>query len=158
MAEGIHCYHYNFHSSVNEISYINPYSNSNDRCKGSIKLPSISELFKESELKPISDTSHIDTPTKSKSSSSELESNYLSNQSSSMKYYNDYSNPVANKIGKPYKPRLRKSDYQTHVLAQVFSANQFPDRKLRVCLANLLNLDQRNIQIWFQNKRQKLRG
>ncbi|KAJ9067596.1 hypothetical protein DSO57_1037471 [Entomophthora muscae] len=57
---------------------------------------------------------------------------------------------------KPYH-RHRMSPYQTMMLENVFCFTHYPDNLMRRRLASVLDLPLRTVQIWFQNKRQKLR-
>ena len=42
-------------------------------------------------------------------------------------------------------------------LETLYAANPFPDMAARLALANEVNIDARQVQIWFQNKRQRVR-
>ncbi|EOD17576.1 hypothetical protein EMIHUDRAFT_243970 [Emiliania huxleyi CCMP1516] len=47
-------------------------------------------------------------------------------------------------------------DGQSRVfLEQVFASDQFPSRHLRTQLADKLSVTARQVQVWFQNRRQK---
>ncbi|KAJ9073219.1 hypothetical protein DSO57_1018825 [Entomophthora muscae] len=58
----------------------------------------------------------------------------------------------------PSNPRHRMSPSQTNMLDLAFQTCRFPSRDAREYLASLLNTSPRRIQVWFQNKRQKLRS
>jgi hypothetical protein len=52
--------------------------------------------------------------------------------------------------------RQRASPYQRSMLEQVMTFTCFPSTRLRKKLAELLGMNPRSVQIWFQNRRQKL--
>lgn len=54
--------------------------------------------------------------------------------------------------------RHRMTAYQSSLLEMVFQTCRFPTRDSREFLASLLNTPPRKIQVWFQNRRQKLRA
>ncbi len=54
------------------------------------------------------------------------------------------------------KPRIHKSPFQKAVLHRVLNITPFPSTQTREDLALLLNHTSRGIQIWFQNKRNKI--
>ncbi|KAI9290589.1 Homeodomain-like protein, partial [Neoconidiobolus thromboides FSU 785] len=58
---------------------------------------------------------------------------------------------------KKYKAsqRVRKTAYQENILLKSFKLNPFPTKSDRAQLSEYLSLDERKVQIWFQNKRQK---
>ncbi|KAJ1678113.1 hypothetical protein EV182_004749, partial [Spiromyces aspiralis] len=55
------------------------------------------------------------------------------------------------------RPRKRKTltFYQIRVLNRVMERTAYPSRELRDRIATYLQIPQRNIQVWFQNQRQK---
>ncbi|XP_045898360.1 homeobox expressed in ES cells 1, partial [Micropterus dolomieu] len=55
------------------------------------------------------------------------------------------------------RPRTAFTNSQVNVLETVFRVNCYPGIQLREHLAGRLNLDEDRIQIWFQNRRAKLR-
>ncbi|KAM9361344.1 homeobox expressed in ES cells 1 [Symphorus nematophorus] len=55
------------------------------------------------------------------------------------------------------RPRTAFTNSQVHVLETVFQLNCYPGIQLREQLARRLDLDEDRIQIWFQNRRAKLR-
>ncbi|XP_077386381.1 homeobox protein ANF-1-like [Festucalex cinctus] len=55
------------------------------------------------------------------------------------------------------RPRTAFTDSQVNVLEAVFQVNRYPGIQLREHLAGRLDLDEDRIQIWFQNRRAKLR-
>ncbi|XP_034726300.1 homeobox expressed in ES cells 1-like [Etheostoma cragini] len=55
------------------------------------------------------------------------------------------------------RPRTAFTNSQVNVLETVFQVNPYPGIQLREQLAGRLNLDEDRIQIWFQNRRAKLR-
>ncbi|XP_077430475.1 homeobox expressed in ES cells 1 [Vanacampus margaritifer] len=55
------------------------------------------------------------------------------------------------------RPRTAFTDSQVNVLEAVFQVNCYPGIQLREHLAGRLVLDEDRIQIWFQNRRAKLR-
>lgn len=52
--------------------------------------------------------------------------------------------------------RIKWSDEQKNLLNSYFNNNKFPSNEERKRLSNELNVNSRNIQVWFQNKRQRL--
>ncbi|XP_026163825.1 homeobox expressed in ES cells 1-like [Mastacembelus armatus] len=55
------------------------------------------------------------------------------------------------------RPRTAFTNTQVNVLEMVFQVNCYPGIQLREQLAERLDLDEDRIQIWFQNRRAKLR-
>ncbi|KAM6946704.1 homeobox expressed in ES cells 1 [Lycodopsis pacificus] len=55
------------------------------------------------------------------------------------------------------RPRTAFTNSQVNVLETVFQVNCYPGIQLREQLAGRLDLDEDRIQIWFQNRRAKLR-
>ncbi|KAM9800251.1 homeobox protein ANF-1-like [Syngnathus typhle] len=55
------------------------------------------------------------------------------------------------------RPRTAYTSSQVNVLEAVFQVNSYPGIHLREHLARSLDLDEDRIQIWFQNRRAKLR-
>ncbi|ORE13138.1 Homeodomain-like protein, partial [Rhizopus microsporus] len=55
------------------------------------------------------------------------------------------------------KKRARATPDQLSVLEGVFAINISPNSKLRRQLAEQLNMNERSVQIWFQNKRAKIK-
>ncbi|XP_042366933.1 homeobox expressed in ES cells 1-like [Plectropomus leopardus] len=55
------------------------------------------------------------------------------------------------------RPRTAFTSSQVNVLETVFQVNCYPGIQLREQLAGRLDLDEDRIQIWFQNRRAKLR-
>ncbi|KAK2861636.1 hypothetical protein Q5P01_001169 [Channa striata] len=55
------------------------------------------------------------------------------------------------------RPRTAFTSNQVNVLEAVFQVNCYPGIQLREQLAGRLDLDEDRIQIWFQNRRAKLR-
>ncbi|XP_039655071.1 homeobox expressed in ES cells 1 [Perca fluviatilis] len=55
------------------------------------------------------------------------------------------------------RPRTAFTNSQVNVLETVFQVNPYPGIQLREQLAGRLDLDEDRIQIWFQNRRAKLR-
>lgn len=51
----------------------------------------------------------------------------------------------------------RLSDEARDALETLYAATSFPDMATRQALANQLNIEARQVQIWFQNKRQRMR-
>ncbi|ORE12067.1 homeobox-domain-containing protein [Rhizopus microsporus var. microsporus] len=56
------------------------------------------------------------------------------------------------------KKRARATPDQVSVLEGVFAINISPNSKLRRQLAEQLNMNERSVQIWFQNKRAKIKN
>ena len=54
-------------------------------------------------------------------------------------------------------PGTRLSDAARDALERLYAANPFPDTAARLALANEVNIDARQVQVWFQNKRQRVR-
>uniref|UniRef100_A0A3Q0S6Q5 Homeobox domain-containing protein n=1 Tax=Amphilophus citrinellus TaxID=61819 RepID=A0A3Q0S6Q5_AMPCI len=66
------------------------------------------------------------------------------------------SRPTSNwYIGR--RPRTAFTNSQVNILETVFQVNCYPGIQLREQLAGRLDLDEDRIQIWFQNRRAKLR-
>lgn len=55
------------------------------------------------------------------------------------------------------KKRKRVTEEQLTVLETIFATDKMPDQKLRLQLAQRLGMSSRRVQIWFQNKRAKLK-
>jgi len=53
--------------------------------------------------------------------------------------------------------RTQFNSLQLNHLEEVFKTTKYPDRHLRVKLAQMMKLDAKSIQYWFQNRRIKLR-
>lgn len=56
------------------------------------------------------------------------------------------------------KPRKRTSKEQLEVLEKTFETNVKPDATLRKALATKLGMTPRSVQVWFQNKRAKVKN
>lgn len=56
------------------------------------------------------------------------------------------------------KPRKRTSKEQLEVLEKTFETNVKPDAALRKALATKLRMTPRSVQVWFQNKRAKVKN
>ncbi|OAG29336.1 hypothetical protein NEDG_01409 [Nematocida displodere] len=65
---------------------------------------------------------------------------------------NTYYNPFH------VKPRKRTSKEQLEVLEKTFETNIKPDAALRKALAGKLGMTPRSVQVWFQNKRAKVKN
>ena len=61
------------------------------------------------------------------------------------------------KIQKPKRKRQRTTPEQLIILEEVFNTNNTPDQQTRQKLADELGMSSRRVQIWFQNKRAKLK-
>eukprot|EP01132_Coremiostelium_polycephalum_P003841 gene3841-4785_t len=55
------------------------------------------------------------------------------------------------------KKRQRTSPEQLAILEQIFETDKMPSQQIRVRLANQLGMSSRRVQIWFQNKRAKVK-
>jgi hypothetical protein len=66
-----------------------------------------------------------------------------------------YSNDE--KLFSKKRSRMILSPLQTKVLLRVFQKTAFPSAVVRNNLSKIIGIPSRNIQIWFQNQRQKLR-
>ncbi|KAI5185095.1 hypothetical protein NEHOM01_0600 [Nematocida homosporus] len=67
-------------------------------------------------------------------------------------FKNTYYNPFH------VKPRKRTSKEQLEVLEKTFATNIKPDAALRKALADKLGMTPRSVQVWFQNKRAKVKN
>ncbi|KAI5173130.1 hypothetical protein NEFER03_2099 [Nematocida sp. LUAm3] len=67
-------------------------------------------------------------------------------------FKNTYYNPFH------VKPRKRTSKEQLELLEQTFQTNIKPDASLRKALADKLGMTPRSVQVWFQNKRAKVKN
>ncbi|KAI5181255.1 hypothetical protein NEOKW01_1474 [Nematocida sp. AWRm80] len=67
-------------------------------------------------------------------------------------FKNTYYNPFH------VKPRKRTSKEQLEVLEKTFETNIKPDAALRKSLASRLGMTPRSVQVWFQNKRAKVKN
>lgn len=61
------------------------------------------------------------------------------------------------KLGSLKKKRQRTSPDQLSVLEQIFETDKMPNQQKRLKLAEQLGMSSRRIQIWFQNKRAKVK-
>ena len=59
--------------------------------------------------------------------------------------------------GKIRRPRWSPSDDAKALLETIFTADSFPTFSVRSQLAEQLGIDARQVQIWFQNRRQRER-
>ncbi|RIB14028.1 homeobox domain-containing protein, partial [Gigaspora rosea] len=55
------------------------------------------------------------------------------------------------------KRRRRLTEEETNVLISTFEKVQKPDAETRTRLATKLNMSSRAIQVWFQNRRAKVK-
>ncbi|EFA78939.1 putative homeobox transcription factor [Heterostelium album PN500] len=55
------------------------------------------------------------------------------------------------------KKRQRTSPEQLAILEQIFETDKMPSQQIRIRLANQLGMSSRRVQIWFQNKRAKVK-
>jgi len=55
------------------------------------------------------------------------------------------------------KKRQRTSPEQLAILEQIFETDKMPSQQIRTRLANQLGMSSRRVQIWFQNKRAKVK-
>ncbi|OMH82834.1 Regulatory protein PHO2 [Zancudomyces culisetae] len=68
-------------------------------------------------------------------------------------------------INKPYpfstftykQHRRRHKKHELELLEKVFAKNPLPSKETKLMICKLTGLSQKNVQIWFQNKRQKMR-
>ena len=60
-------------------------------------------------------------------------------------------------ISKPRRPRWTPSEDAKALLETIFTADSFPTFSVRNQLAEQLQIDSRQVQIWFQNRRQRER-
>lgn len=67
-------------------------------------------------------------------------------------FKNTYYNPFH------VKPRKRTSKEQLEILEKTFETNIKPDASLRKALATKLRMTPRSVQVWFQNKRAKVKN
>lgn len=62
------------------------------------------------------------------------------------------------RISKARRPRWTPSEEARALLETIFSADSFPTFTVRNQLAEQLGIDSRQVQIWFQNRRQRERS
>ncbi|ORY47833.1 Homeodomain-like protein, partial [Rhizoclosmatium globosum] len=55
------------------------------------------------------------------------------------------------------KPRFRATPTELAFLLKIFESNPFPSTKFRAQIAAKLNLTERQVMFWFQNRRSSLR-
>ncbi|RGB29115.1 homeobox domain-containing protein, partial [Rhizophagus diaphanus] len=55
------------------------------------------------------------------------------------------------------KKRTRATPEQLAILEDTFKTNTSPNSKVREALAEKVNMSERSIQIWFQNRRAKMK-
>jgi Homeodomain len=74
-------------------------------------------------------------------------------------FHRNSSGKLTNALFAPLdsKPRNRTTPYQLEVLEKVAKTILKPDKALRQKLSNDLGMSQRQVQIWFQNRRAKLK-
>ena len=70
----------------------------------------------------------------------------------------DSSTAAGPRIGKSRRPRWTPSEDAKALLETIFSAYSFPTFTVRNQLAEQLGIDSRQVQIWFQNRRQRERS
>ena len=70
----------------------------------------------------------------------------------------DGSAAAGPRIGKSRRPRWTPSEDAKALLETIFSADSFPTFTVRNQLAEQLGIDSRQVQIWFQNRRQRERS
>jgi len=63
----------------------------------------------------------------------------------------------SSRVGKSRRPRWTPSEDAKALLETIFSADSFPTFTVRNQLAEQLGIDSRQVQIWFQNRRQRER-
>jgi len=63
-----------------------------------------------------------------------------------------------NKPNNTYKKRSRATPEQLAILEATFEKNTSPNSKLREALAEKVHMSERSIQIWFQNRRAKVKN
>ncbi|PKC02561.1 homeobox-domain-containing protein, partial [Rhizophagus irregularis] len=56
------------------------------------------------------------------------------------------------------KKRTRATPEQLAILEDTFKTNTSPNSKVREALAEKVNMSERSIQIWFQNRRAKMKA
>ncbi|KAI9097334.1 homeobox domain-containing protein, partial [Phlyctochytrium arcticum] len=57
----------------------------------------------------------------------------------------------------PKKKRVRTTATQLAILQQAFMADPMPSAAVRASVAERLGMTSRSVQVWFQNKRAKLK-
>ncbi|XP_072051874.1 uncharacterized protein [Amphiura filiformis] len=65
--------------------------------------------------------------------------------------------PAKSRHGLRRRPRTVYTTEQTEALESVFEANQYPDINSREALADALDMTEARVQVWFQNRRARLR-
>lgn len=66
--------------------------------------------------------------------------------------------PYAPETKPSHRPRWKSSPYQLYILTQAFQRTPFPSKEARLLLSLTLEIPPRTLQIWFQNRRQALKG
>lgn len=70
----------------------------------------------------------------------------------------NYTQPNLSKENTPPRKRTRATPEQLSVLEKTFTVNQSPNNRVREQLSKELGMSERSIQIWFQNRRAKVKN
>ncbi|KAI9485343.1 MAG: hypothetical protein EXX96DRAFT_5687 [Benjaminiella poitrasii] len=70
---------------------------------------------------------------------------------------NNEENTLESTLAPPVRKRTRATADQLSILEDTFAVNVSPNSKLRKQLAEQLHMSERSIQIWFQNRRAKVK-
>ncbi|GAM20172.1 hypothetical protein SAMD00019534_033470 [Acytostelium subglobosum LB1] len=84
----------------------------------------------------------------------------LNSSSSEVSNHHNNGNKLSassSNVGAGKKKRQRTSPEQLSILEQIFETDKMPSQQIRIRLANQLGMSSRRVQIWFQNKRAKVK-